>query len=373
MSRSWDKIFRASILKLTAYSSARSIAKKSLAEATQFMDANERPLAPSLTTGMPWETTLNRYPAPQPLELLTAFSNLYGVPAKNILITRGSDEAIDVLTRAVCEPVSSTTKNDAILITPPTYGMYEVSADIQNTAVEKVPLLLKDNQWSLDLDAIKTKLTGATTQIKIVYICSPNNPTGTAFSKNQIHSLLETLPAQTLLVLDEAYIEFSSETSPIEWLSQFPQLVILRTLSKAWGLAGLRCGTLIGNEELVELLQKVRAPYPIPTPIAELALQALRGEGESLMRKNVAEIIQERENLKQELLKLPQTVCVYPSETNFLLVEFNDAGLVMKLSGDHGIVLRDRSGQVANCVRITVGTKDENKNLLTSLQKMSSL
>ncbi len=360
---SWETIFRPSIFKLSAYSSARSITQSIGIIPSQYMDANEFPMAPSLETGMAWENTLHRYPSPQPTKLLAAFSQIYQVPSKNILITRGSDEAIDVLTRAVCDSV-----DEAILITPPTYGMYEVSADIQNTAVIKVSLLCKENEWSLDLEKIKFKLTDPKTKIKMVYICSPNNPTGTVFEQKEIISLLEILPSHTLLVLDQAYFEFAPDDQSVDLLQRYPQLVILRTLSKAWGLAGLRCGVLLGNEELVSVLQKVRAPYPIPTPVAELALTALTPQGQQMMRSRVAEIIQERENLKQQLLQLPQTRRVFPSETNFLLVEFNDASLVMSQSAMQGIVLRDRSSQIANCVRITVGSKDENQKLLQCLQ-----
>ncbi|MBY0386233.1 histidinol-phosphate transaminase, partial [bacterium] len=365
-------VFRPSILKLTAYSSARSLTQNTGTLPSQYMDANELAVTPTLSTNLAWENTLNRYPSPQPIKLLEAFSQTYQVPLKNILITRGSDEAIDILTRAVCEAKTiDNINNDTILIMPPTYGMYEVSADIQNTAVVKVPLLLKDDEWSLDLENIKLNLDDEKSKVKIVYVCSPNNPTGTVFHKKQIIELLESLPKHTLLVLDQAYFEFTNDDKSVELLNNYPQLVILRTLSKAWGLAGLRCGVLLGNDELVSVLQKVRAPYPTPTPVAELALMALTPSGQQAMRERVSEVIEERENLKAQLLQLPQTVRIYPSATNFLLVEFTNTSLVMSTAAKNGIVLRDRSSQISNCVRITIGSKEENIKLLNCLQKMN--
>lgn len=370
---SWASIFRPSILKLSAYSSARSLTQKPGIRPSQYMDANELAVAPDLSTNLAWENTLNRYPSPQPVKLLEAFSQTYQVPLKNILVTRGSDEAIDILTRAVCEAKTvDNLNNDSILIMPPTYGMYEVSADIQNTEIVKVPLLLKGNEWSLDLEKIKLSLDDEKSKVKIVYVCSPNNPTGTVFHQKQIIALLESLPKHTLLVLDQAYFEFTNDDNSVELLNNYPQLVILRTLSKAWGLAGLRCGVLLGNEELVSVLQKVRAPYPIPTPVAELALMALTPSGQQAMRERVDEVIEERENLKAQLLQLPQTVRIFPSDTNFLLVEFTNTSLVMNAAAQNGIVLRDRSSQISNCVRITIGNKEENRKLLNCLQKMTS-
>ncbi len=375
-------VVRPSILKLKAYSSARSL-NSDLKNAV-YLDANESATAAELETGLAWEKTLNRYPRPQPEALLQKFSDIYNVDKNKILITRGSDEAIDILTRATCEP-----KTDSILIMPPTYGMYEVSADIQNSLTIEAPLVFKstkssmndtavdlntksDMNWVLDLDLIKNKIQNVK-NLKIIYICSPNNPTGTVFSKEDIKKVLSFLSTSTLLVIDQAYCEFSPEASVIELLNDYPQLVILRTISKAWGLAGLRLGTLLGHPDLISVLQKVRAPYPIPAPVIELAMVALSHAGFEEMQTRVEKTIKAREKLKSELLKLNSVVQIYPSSTNFLLVEFNNVSEVMDSMRVEKIILRDRSRQIKNTIRITVGTIAENEQVIQCLKNLELL
>jgi histidinol-phosphate aminotransferase len=405
-------IIRPSILKLKAYSSARSLTNKystpDSSTPTVYLDANESSMAPNLETNLDWESTLNRYPQPQPESLVQRFSEIYNVDTNKILITRGSDEAIDILTRAVCEP-----NKDSILIMPPTYGMYEVSADIQNVTTIEVPLILKslaqtnkasnskynknqftknstdninnidcvtpdttDNKtiltWEIDL-ASTQQIFKTEKNLKIAYICSPNNPTGTVFSKADIIEILKALPNQTLLVVDEAYCEFSPEGSVSDLLVKYPQLVVLRTLSKAWGLAGLRMGVLLGHPELISILQKVRAPYPLPTPVIQMAHTALSKKGYEEMQSRVKSSIQNREFLKSELQNLEDVVQIYPSETNFLLIEFKDVQKIMNAMLSENIILRDRSTQIPNTIRITVGSKAENELLISSLKKNNNL
>lgn len=354
------KILRPSILNLKAYSSARSLTKELKSSTPIFLDANEYPFAPEILE--PWETSLNRYPSPQPESLVQRFSKLYNVEKENLLLTRGSDEAIDLLTRAVCEPTK-----DSILITPPTYGMYEVSADIQNIKTLKSPLILKNQEWTLDIEGIQKELSEVKNNIKIVYICSPNNPTGTPFTLNQIQECLDLLPASTLIVVDQAYCEFAPEFSVVSLLSKNPQLVILRTLSKAWGLAGLRLGALIAHPELISLLQNVRPPYPLSTPAVELALKATNDEGEKQMNERVKNVLIEKNFLEKELLKFNEIKHVYSSSANFLLVEFKNEEIKNKflsLSFKKNIILRDRSSAFANSIRITIGSSQENQELI---------
>lgn len=392
-----EEIIRPSILKLKAYSSARSLTNSSLTNNshtnkslsknllttnenkpsafnptleslslkkgsnndlnynTIYLDANENFNAPDLFNVLPWESDLNRYPSPQPDLILKRFSEIYNVNPENILITRGSDEAIDILTRSVIEP-----NQDQILIQTPTYGMYQVSNDIQNGITLNVPLKFDGQTWTMDFENIEKTLKN--NKVKIFYICNPNNPTGTLFSAEDIQKCLNLLPSSTLLVLDQAYIEFAENT-----YVKHKQLVILRTLSKSWGLAGLRLGCLIADPELIKILKKVIAPYPIPTAVAEFAIKALSEQNFEVMKEKVKKIIQSRNNLKNELLTFKCVKKIFPSSTNFLLIEFANSEIVMKQTNLRNIIIRDRSNVVPNCIRITVGSDEENQKLLQCL------
>ena len=365
MKTSIATLARASVRKLQPYRSARSLTS----EGRVFLDANELCEAPFLNSGLKCEADLNRYPLPQPPALLRAFSELYNVSPDRILVGRGSDEAIDLLTRVFCEP-----KEDEILITPPTYGMYEVSAAIQDVNVKAIPLLLTDKlitdncDWSLDVQEIKQYLKVG--KPKLAYICSPNNPTGTAFPAHLLREILEAAE-NSLVVVDEAYGEFSNEESATYLLDDYANLVVLRTLSKAWGLAGLRCGVALGNPEVIELLQKVRAPYPLPRPVADLALEAVQARGREAMRKKVAGVLTERQRLVAQLRELPVVETIYSSNTNFLLVKFIDEAAIMRATAASGIIVRSRNSELKNCVRITVGSSEENNLLLQILSKVA--
>lgn len=392
---SLNEILRPSILKLKAYSSARSLTKdletqnnKGMTNSVEnnikntsslshpshlkiFFDANENFQAPAIDTEdsisslahpNSWESKLNRYPNPQPPKLLDRFSELYQVHQNQILITRGSDEAIDILSRAVLEP-----KEDSIVIQSPTYGMYQVSAEIQNAKIIDVPLIFKDHTWVINFENLSDAISNHS--VKIIYICSPNNPTGTLFSNEDIERCIDLLKPKTLLVLDQAYIEFTNSILSQKILNH-PQVVILRTLSKAWGLAGLRLGCLIAHPDLILVLQKVLAPYPIPTAVSEIVQKKIDKTNEVVMKKNVNEIIELRERLKVDLLNLKCVEHVFSSSTNFLLVKFKDAKKTMDYTLKNNLVLRDRSSTIQNCIRITVGSKLENAKLIQVLTEM---
>lgn len=351
-----EQLARPAILKLRAYQSARSLAT----EARVFLDANEAPNAGA-------EAGRNRYPLPQPRSLVETFAKLYGVEANQIVIGRGSDEAIDLLTRTFCEAGT-----DEILITPPTYGMYEVAAHTQGAAVAEVPLERNGVEWKINVAGIARQVAASDFKTKIVYICSPNNPTGNAFPLAEIRAVCEAVAGRALVVVDEAYGEFAPEFSAVPLLHEFPNVVILRTLSKAWGLAGLRCGVALAHPDLISLLHKVRAPYPLPQPVIEEASRALSSDGQKAMRDRVNQLVNERERLARNFRELASVEAIFPSQGNFLLVQFRDAAAAMNLCKQAGILLRNRDSELGlkGCVRITVGSKEENDLLLNTLRSL---
>jgi len=336
------KLARESIQKLIPYSSARI---ESLPRGIR-LDANENPF---------WRKDgLNRYPSPQPALLRQRLATLYGVKASQLLLTRGSDEGIDLLTRVFCEA-----NKDAILITPPTYGMYEVAANIQGARIISV-LLEKD--WALNKEEI---LKQGNSTLKLIFLCSPNNPTGNILNTEDVTAFCKAFQNQALIVLDEAYIEFSTTSSLARLVSDYPNLVILRTLSKAFGLAGARLGSLIANPEIIELLQKVIAPYPIPILVAKAAMKALSAENQARVKSQIQSLQKERDQLQEFLKSLSSVERVYPSQANFLLVKVKDVSTWMETCKAHQIIIRSRVHlpKLENCVRITIGTEKENKRL----------
>jgi len=343
---------RPEILALTPYESARSLALRG----EIFLDANEAPASP-----FP-DSRLNRYPEPQPLALVERFSSYYGVNSEQMVITRGSDEAIDLLMRVFCRPGS-----DQILICPPTYGMYEVSAKIQGAGIIRVPL--KKDDFALDVGAIGAELA-RTPNLKLVFLCSPNNPTGGVFPREALNAVCRLADGKALVVVDEAYGEFSGD-SMIQSVPSYPHLVVLRTLSKAWALAGVRCGVAIGQKPLIDLLQKVRPPYPLSAPAVQTALQGTDTQGLQLLKERIAEIQSEREKLREELLQLKEVRTVFPSNANFLLVRFEKSGQVFEALRARGTILRDRSRELGleGCIRITVGSPPENRILISQIRE----
>lgn len=349
------KLVRPDILALTAYSSARKESKGGRV----WLDANENPQTPSAAKPL-----LNRYPEPQPADLVTQLATLYGVTPAQVLVTRGSDEGIDLLLRTFCRA-----GQDAILITPPTYGMYVVAAGIQGARTVTVPLIREKN-FALDAAAVLQAVTPA---VKLVFLCSPNNPTGGLLDRAAVMSLVKSLAARAVVVVDEAYVDFSGQPSLAAEIPANPNLVVLRTLSKAYGLAGARVGTTIADPALIAVLQKVIAPYPVPTPVLQAALAALTTAGLAAAKSSVATLVAERARLAAALPKLPAVKRVWPSDANYLLVEVADSAKTMAAGRAAGVVWRDRSKDVPNHIRITVGTAEENNATLEALSQTEPL
>ena len=303
---------------------------------------------------------LNRYPEPHPLELAARLAALYGTGADWVLPGRGSDEAIDLLTRAYCRAGS-----DAVLITPPTFGMYAVAAAIQGAGVIEVPLRAELG-FVLQPEAV---LAALTPQVKLVYLCSPNNPTGNLFDRAAVLSLADRLAGRALLVLDEAYVEFAGQPSLVSELASHPALVILRTLSKAYGLAGARCGALLAHPEVISLLRRIIMPYALTQLTIEAVFRTLEPESLAIAARRVAEIQAQRERLAAALASLPGTLRVWPSAANFLLVEFADASAALQRSRAAGFLLRDMRAHPAlpGALRLSVGTQAQNEHLIASL------
>lgn len=341
---------RPEIRALKPYASARGEAGR----AEVLLNANENPWAPEGQEG------INRYPEPQPAALVERLARLYGVRPEQVLVGRGSDEAIDLLTRAFC-----TAYRDAVLITPPTFGMYAVCAQVQGAAVKTVPL---HGDFSLELPGVLAAL--ADDGLKLIYFCTPGNPVGAALDPADIETVLAAAAGRALVVVDEAYGEFDEAASWCTRLAEFPNLAVLRTLSKYHGLAGARLGVLIAQQEIIALLRRIMAPYPLPAPVVELALNALSDAALARREAHREVLIAEREKLFCALSALPCCEQVFPSRANFLLMRCRDAGAVLATCAAAGILIRDRRGDVADCVRITVGTPEENRRLLEVLSRV---
>jgi histidinol-phosphate aminotransferase len=347
MSFDLNALVRPNIRNLVPYSSARDEFK---GEASIFLDANENSLGSPLTK---W---YNRYPDPLQWEVKKKISAIKGTPAEHIFLGNGSDEAIDLLFRAFCEPGM-----DNVVICPPTYGMYEVSANINNIGLKKVPLT---PDFQMDLDAMEGAIDRNT---RIIWLCSPNNPTGNSLNREDIEIILNNF--EGLVVIDEAYINFSRQRSFIPELSEYPNLVILQTMSKAWGLAALRIGMAFASKEIIEVINRIKPPYNISQAAQDLVLQALDHVDE--VNNMIRILVEERKKLEESLLELPQVIRVYPSDANFLLVKTIDAKGLYKYLVEKGVVVRDRSNVLLceESLRITVGTPSENTALLKMISE----
>lgn len=345
-----EELARDNVRALTPYQSARRLG----GNGDVWLNANEFPTAVSFELT---QQSLNRYPECQPKAVIENYAAYAGIQPEQVLVSRGADEGIELLIRAFCEP-----GKDAVLYCPPTYGMYSVSTETFNVELRKVPAL---ENWQLDLQAIADNLDG----VKVVFVCSPNNPTGQLINPQDIRSLLEMTRGKALVVADEAYIEFCPQATLAGWLAEYPHLVILRTLSKAFALAGLRCGFTLANKEVIDLLMKVIAPYPLSTPVADIAAQALSPEGIAAMRSRVAQIVDERAYLVSQLKTIPCVEQVFDSETNYILARFTASSAVFKSLWDQGIILRDQNKQpsLSGCLRITVGTREESQRVIDAL------
>jgi histidinol-phosphate aminotransferase len=339
-----NKLVRKNVLSLKPYSSARDDFE---GEASVFLDANENP----------YPTDYNRYPDPHQKKLKRKISELKGLKENQILIGNGSDEEIDLLFRAFCEP-----GKDEVLIPQPTYGMYAVSAGINDVRINYVNLT-----EDFDLDVAAT-LTAVTSQTKIIFLCSPNNPSGNLLTGEKVIEVINKF--EGLVVVDEAYIDFTNRESLSSSLGQYNNLVILQTLSKAWGLAGLRLGICFANAEIISILNKIKPPYNISAVAQALAFERLQQVEQK--DEQVREIISQRKKVKAKLPESKIVEHVYPSDSNFLLVRVKSAKNVYDKLLAKGIVLRDRSNVILcnDCLRITIGTPKENQILLDELNKI---
>lgn len=345
---------RPEIRTLQPYSSARMEA----GGAQIMLNANESAWEPASDAAL----GCNRYPDPQPAALLQALAALYGVQREQLCVGRGSDEAIDLLVRAFCRA-----GHDAVVIQPPTFGMYAVSARIQNAAVIEVSLV---EDFSLDVSALLAAITPA---VKLVFLCTPNNPSGKSISRDDVERVAQALAGKALLVVDEAYIEFSDQTSVIDLIGRYEYLAVLRTLSKAWALAGARIGSLVANPEVIGLIRRIMQPYPLPLPCVAAALVALSPSGQAAAREHIAIVREQRALMRDALAGLSGVRDVLISDANFLAVRFDDAGAVYQRLLQAGIVVRDvrRYPKLNDALRITVGTPEENARVLAVLNEMT--
>jgi len=343
-------IIRPNIKDLVPYSSARD---EFTGEAKVFLDANENSL------GSPLLKWYNRYPDPHQQALKEKLSHIKGIAPAHIFLGNGSDEAIDILYRAFCEP-----GRHNVVICPPTYGTYEVSAHINDVAVRKVPLT---EAFQLDLEAMEAAVDADT---RIIWLCSPNNPTGNSLDRGDIEMILNNFDG--IVVVDEAYINFSRHRSFIPDLADYPNLVVLQTLSKAWGLAALRVGMAFASTDIIGIMNRIKPPYNINEAAQQLASDAL--EEVEQVNEMISILVTERDRLAAALETHPLVQHVYPSDANFLLVKVNGGRKVYDFLLTQGIVVRDRSTTpgCSDCIRITVGTPTENEILLRALDAFAS-
>ncbi|MCG6235715.1 histidinol-phosphate transaminase [Vibrio furnissii] len=332
-----EKLARKQVQGLTPYLSARRIG----GSGDVWLNANESPFDNEYKTDL---TRLNRYSDCQPKALIQAYASYAGVQPEQVLTSRGADEGIELLIRAFCEP-----NEDAILFCPPTYGMYAISAETFGVERKKVPLT---QDWQLDLPSIEANLDN----VKLVFVCSPNNPTGNLVKREDIIALLEMTKDRAIVVMDEAYIDFCPEASTVDLLAKYSNLAILRTLSKAFALAGLRCGFTLANDDLINVLLKVIAPYPVPVPVADIAVQALSEAGLARAKFQVLDLNANRAYL-QVGLQMIEGLHVFEGWGNYLLVKFPDGDALFKAAWEHGIILRN--SPIENCVRVSVGNREE--------------
>ena len=341
------------------YSSARSHAL----DGEIWLNANESPWANPADPG----SSCRRYPDPQPVPLVQALARLYGCEASQVLVGRGSDEAIDLLVRALCVP-----QRDAIVTTPPVFGMYAVSARLQNAPLREVPLVDGPDGFIVDLEAVAraAEQGGA----KLVFLCSPSNPTGGDVPLEGIATLAKRLAGRALVVVDEAYGEFSDQPSAVTLMGGNRNIAVLRTLSKAHALAAARIGTLIADPSLIRVLRACQAPYPIPAPCAELAVAGLSPEALARTAERVAVVRSERTRLAAALASAPGVRRVYPSSGNYLLVRFDDAQAAFDGLLAAGVVVRDQRAapQLGDALRITVGTPEQNQRVLAILAALEA-
>lgn len=335
---------RASVRAMQPYSSARD---EFHGEASVFLDANENP----------YNVPYNRYPDPMQWTLKEKIAEIKSVPKESILLGNGSDEPIDLLIRVFCEP-----GKDSILIIDPSYGMYQVAAEMNNVACKKVKLT---DDFQIDMPALFNEVDET---VKLIYLCSPNNPTGNNLNREDIYKVLDMF--QGIVVVDEAYIDFTEAPSYSKDLDRYPNLVVLQTLSKAWGVAGIRLGMAFSSPEIISVLNKMKYPYNVNQLTQEKALEILNRP--EVMQNQLKLILSERDRMQKELTFIPLIKKVYPTDANFILVKVDDANQVYQILVNQGIIVRNRNKVTlcAGCLRLTIGTKDENTALLNALKSI---
>ncbi|MDP2089453.1 MAG: histidinol-phosphate transaminase [Flavobacteriaceae bacterium] len=336
-------IARENILSLQPYSSARD---EFSGNTGIFLDANENPFG-----------ELNRYPDPYQKEVKQKLAELKKINAENIFVGNGSDEVIDLTYRIFCDP----NKDKALTFTP-TYGMYDVSAAVNAVELIKVPLT---TEFQIDLNLAKDFLSDSA--LKLIFICSPNNPTGNLINKAAIEYLLKQFKG--IVIIDEAYIDFSASESWITMTAQYPNLIVSQTFSKAWGLAAARIGIAYANKDIIQLFNKVKPPYNVSELNQQAAINALSND--AVFKQNLQTIKDEKEKLKVELNQLNQVIKVYPSDANFLLTEVSDANRIYDELVNQKIITRNRNNIIHNCIRVTIGTPEENIQLLNAFKNIS--
>jgi histidinol-phosphate aminotransferase len=350
-----NSLVRDNIKNLKPYASARH---EFTGNASVFLDANENAYGSPLPSpaGEGLGVRFNRYPDPLQWQLKFQLAGIKGVPAENICIGNGSDEIIDLAYRIFCNP-----GKDNVIICPPTYGMYAVNADINDVEIRKVDLA---PAFQLDVDGI---MQATDTNTKLLFICSPNNPTGNNMNRPDVELLLNNFPG--IVIIDEAYINYSKQQSFIQELTEYPNLVVMQTLSKAWGMAALRLGLCYASLDIIDLFNKVKPPYNINEASQQMAMQALQNTQQ--VNDWIKEVVLQKAFLVKALNDFSFVKTVYPSDANFILLKVDDADLLYQYLASNGIVVRNRSKEVncRNCLRISIGTPRENEILLTALKK----
>ncbi|WP_343377728.1 histidinol-phosphate transaminase [Buchnera aphidicola (Formosaphis micheliae)] len=343
-------LVRKNIQQLIPYQSARRIGGKG----SIWLNANESTESNSFLLK---ESYFNRYPEVQPQSLILRYANYINLSPGNILVTRGADEGIELLMRAFCEP-----GQDSIIYCSPTYDMYKINANILGIECRNIKML---NNWQLDVEKICDQSFG----VKLIYICSPNNPTGNIIRSVDIEQIIQVFSDTGIVVIDEAYIEFCEKYSVLHWIKKYSNLVILRTLSKAFALAALRCGFVIANEVIIDVLSKIIAPYPIPKPVSDIAYEALSQDSIKAMKKRVQDLIYNRTWVIKELNKNTYVEKIFTTESNYILVRFINAEKIFNWLSKHGVIVRNQNKKMflKQCIRITVGTFIECSTLINIL------
>jgi len=341
-----NKLIRENIKNLKPYSSARH---EFVGNAAVSLDANENPY------GSPLRESFNRYPDPLQWQVKFQLARIKGVPAENIFVGNGSDEVIDLAFRIFCNP-----QKDNVIICPPTYGMFEVSANINDVNIKKVNLL---PGFQLDVEGVLNALDANT---KMLFICSPNNPTGNNMNREDVEVLLNNFPG--IIIIDEAYINYSNQKTFIQELTEYPNLIVMQTLSKAWGLAALRLGLCYASMDIIDVFNKVKPPYNVNKASQQLAVDALANTTQ--VNDWIKEVVAQKEMLIRELAAFPFIGYIYPSDANFFLMKVKDADKLYKHLSDNGVIVRNRSKEVncENCLRVTIGTPEENQQLINLLK-----